>query len=78
MLNTLPEIKEEVESGEEVEADARYTLWWERDEYRHLIEASTEGWIWPEFVEHRKLKLVRNRYPDVPGFDMKALNDARV
>ncbi|TPX69078.1 hypothetical protein SpCBS45565_g02740 [Spizellomyces sp. 'palustris'] len=54
----------------------QYTIWWERDQYRYLVEESAEGLVWPEFVEHRKLKLIRNRYPAVPGFDVKALDDA--
>ncbi|KAJ3005826.1 hypothetical protein HKX48_000440 [Thoreauomyces humboldtii] len=52
-----------------------YTLWVERDQFRHLVEEQDDGLVWPEFVDHRRLRLVRNRYPDVPGFDMVALAD---
>jgi hypothetical protein len=39
---------------------ARYTIWWERDEYRHVVDAvnvaGSEKLVWPEFVEHRRLE----------------------
>jgi hypothetical protein len=53
--------------------DRKLQFHWERDEYRFLIEQS--DLFWPQFVEHKKLKLLRNRYPVVPGFDVKARDD---
>lgn len=49
------------------------TLYWERDEYRFLVEEVQR--TWPEFVRHESLKLLRNRYPVVPGFDNKTRSD---
>ncbi|KAI8849273.1 hypothetical protein BC829DRAFT_443094 [Chytridium lagenaria] len=74
------------------------TLWWEREEFRYLVERERRRvfeevgvldmanvgavekalrdpvvkkeagrFEWPEFVAHRRLNLVRNRYPQVPG-----------
>jgi hypothetical protein len=49
------------------------TLHWERDEYQFLVEETEQ--FWPEFVEHEKLRLLRNRYPVVPGFNTKTRRD---
>ncbi|KAI9193318.1 uncharacterized protein BJ171DRAFT_528891 [Polychytrium aggregatum] len=52
-------------------------LHWERDEYQHVVsDADVEQdqdqvLMWPMFVDHRKLKLLRNRYPVVDGLDLK-------
>ena len=48
-------------------------LYWERDEYQFVVEESDLQW--PHLVEHLKLELVRNRYPNVPGYDMKNMRD---
>ncbi|KAJ3202700.1 hypothetical protein HDU67_000333 [Dinochytrium kinnereticum] len=70
----LKGLKEEVVDGNPMRL---LTLWWEREEYRFLVDAerrrlAEEGrevgkLEWPEYVSHRKLALVRNRYPLVPG-----------
>ncbi|KAI9093095.1 hypothetical protein DFS34DRAFT_272702 [Phlyctochytrium arcticum] len=52
-----------------------YTIHWERDEYRHLAEETGDGVLWPEFVEHKKLQLVRNRWPRIPEFNLRTLED---
>ncbi|EGF80745.1 hypothetical protein BATDEDRAFT_88411 [Batrachochytrium dendrobatidis JAM81] len=41
-----------------------YTMWWERDEFRRIIETSTDGW--PIFIEHKRLMLLRGRFPKFP------------
>ena len=48
-------------------------LHWERDEFRHCIQDA--GLIWPENISHQRLKLLRNRYPVISGFDNKARAD---
>lgn len=53
--------------------DRKLEFHWERDEYRFLVEQA--DLYWPEFVEHKKLKLLRNRYPVVPGFDVKTRDE---
>jgi hypothetical protein len=53
--------------------DRKVTLHWERDEFRFLVDNADISW--PEFVEHKKLKLLKNRYPVVPGFDNKTRLD---
>ena len=45
------------------------TMYWERDEYQFLIESLSLSW--PSFIKHEKLVLKRNRYPLVPGYNMK-------
>ncbi|KAL2913819.1 DNA replication factor C complex subunit Rfc1 [Polyrhizophydium stewartii] len=40
------------------------TMWWERDEFRYLVDDA--GLLWPEFVAHEKLRLHRGRYPIWP------------
>jgi hypothetical protein len=51
----------------------KISLYWERDEFRFLIEKDKQDW--PEFIVHEKLQLLRNRYPVVPGFDNKTRSD---
>ncbi|KAJ1328373.1 hypothetical protein BSLG_010105 [Batrachochytrium salamandrivorans] len=41
-----------------------YTMWWERDEFRCIADTTNNGW--PSFVEHKKLKLQRGRFPIWP------------
>ncbi|KAJ3159051.1 hypothetical protein HDU86_001950 [Geranomyces michiganensis] len=40
--------------------------------------SAAAGLVWPEFVDHKRLRLLRNRYPLVPGFDPKTLDDIPV
>ncbi|KAI8914027.1 hypothetical protein DFJ77DRAFT_440907 [Powellomyces hirtus] len=70
------EVAEEVEQSA-AKGEQQYTLWFERDQYRHMVEENDDGLVWPDFVEYKKLALLRNRYPLVPGFDRKALRDMK-
>ncbi|KAI8999991.1 hypothetical protein BC832DRAFT_594216 [Gaertneriomyces semiglobifer] len=68
-------VREEVASA----VGKTVAIHWERDEYINLIDSAddTTPLAWPEYVEHRKLRLIRNRFPEVDGFDMKRLDDVR-
>lgn len=46
---------------------------WERDEYRRI--PSDVNLMWPPSISHQPLKLIRNRFPVVPGFNTKTRND---
>jgi hypothetical protein len=48
-------------------------LFWEREEFRFVVEE--QGKQWPAYLDHQKLTLLRNRYPVVPGFDNKTRSD---
>jgi Transcriptional regulation of mitochondrial recombination len=77
-LMSTPDCMEvlEVESteAETVETNKpNITIHWEREEFR---EAATEGnAVWPSYITHARLRLIRNRFPVVPGFCNKARND---
>lgn len=49
------------------------TVYWEREEYQGIVDHLKN--TWPDKVVHQPLKLVRNRYPVVPGFDGKERKD---
>ncbi len=51
----------------------KVTIYWERMEYKYLVE--DDGLLWPETVTHKQLILKRNRYPVVPGFCLKERKD---
>ncbi|KAI8911504.1 hypothetical protein EDD86DRAFT_245786 [Gorgonomyces haynaldii] len=55
----------------EYKSEDRLTLHWERDEYRYC----NDNLVWPEYISHQKLDLVRNRFPKVPEFDLKNRED---
>ncbi|KAJ3163299.1 hypothetical protein HDU88_006397 [Geranomyces variabilis] len=79
-LIVAPEvIAETADDSADFDSPNRYTLWCERDEYWHRVEESGQaGLLWPEFIDHKRLKLLRNRYPLVPGFDAKTLADSPI
>lgn len=56
-----------------LDADSSIQLHWEREEYRTIIES--QDLMWPGQIAHKKLKLVRNRFPVVPEFDNKLRDD---
>jgi hypothetical protein len=52
----------------QTESPLSLTMYWERDEYRYVIEERSlldegEKLVWPSFVQHARLELFRNRYP---------------
>lgn len=49
------------------------SIYWERQEFERIPLES--GMRWPEYISHRPLKLIRNRFPVVPGFCLKKMND---
>ncbi|KAI8893169.1 hypothetical protein BC833DRAFT_609341 [Globomyces pollinis-pini] len=53
--------------------DLDIQLHWERDEYQFIPDE--EKLVWPTYIQHQKLILQRNRYPDVPGFNTKRRDD---
>ncbi|KAI8826591.1 uncharacterized protein EV422DRAFT_562654 [Fimicolochytrium jonesii] len=74
---TPPPNEKETESNPETRTPPTkepLTLYVERPEWRTAAE-EVDGLLWPSFVAHEKLRLVRNRYPDIPGFDLKRLDD---
>ncbi|KAJ3172916.1 hypothetical protein HDU87_007752 [Geranomyces variabilis] len=79
-LIVAPEVlAETADDSADFDSPNRYTLWCERDEYWHRVEESGQaGLLWPEFVDHKRLRLLRNRYPLVPGFDPKTLADSPI
>jgi hypothetical protein len=60
-------------SEEEFRQQFRIVIHWEREEYQNLINSQEKDQTqtWPECVEHQKLRLIKNRYPVVPGFSNK-------
>ena len=57
-LREAPMVQEDLGTGN------RLTLWWEREEYRYVVDE--QDLLWPEFVKHDKLVLRRGRYPVWP------------
>lgn len=49
------------------------TLFWEREEYKDVV--IEKELMWPDYVQHEKLKLRRGRFPEVPGLDLKRLQE---
>ncbi|KAI8929387.1 hypothetical protein BC831DRAFT_444239 [Entophlyctis helioformis] len=47
-----------------LDAPTALTMWWERDEFRYLVDEADI--FWPEFVAHEKMTLARGRYPVWP------------
>jgi hypothetical protein len=49
------------------------TLFWEREDYKDVV--IEKELMWPDYVQHEKLKLLRGRFPQVPGLDLKRLEE---
>lgn len=49
------------------------SIYWERREFEQNTLLKDKRW--PDFITHNKLELVRNRFPVVPGFSFKTLDD---
>ena len=49
----------------------KVTIHWEREDYKEA--AADAQLLWPSYVQHTKLKLLRNRYPVVEGLDVRAI-----
>ncbi|KAJ3081053.1 hypothetical protein HK102_002613 [Quaeritorhiza haematococci] len=60
---------------EEEFLDHTYRIWWERDEYRHVVDE--QQLLWPDVVAHERLRLLRNRFPLVPGLNLRKLGLTR-
>ncbi|KAJ3392053.1 hypothetical protein HDU92_008651 [Lobulomyces angularis] len=48
-------------------------IFWERDDFKFVV--NEDQLLWPTFVQHEKLILHKGRFPKVPQFSFKTLND---
>ncbi|KAJ3223320.1 hypothetical protein HK099_001294 [Clydaea vesicula] len=48
-------------------------IFWERDDFKYVV--NEDQLLWPTFVQHEKLILHKGRFPKVPQFSFKTLND---
>jgi hypothetical protein len=55
---------------------ATLCIHWERDEFRRLVEQ--QDLSWPSAISHKKLRLIKCRYPIVPEFNNKLRDDEYV